>query len=45
MMSRDYMTVKVWDLHMETKPVETYPVCIHMIFTFISTNIIILLTY
>lgn len=28
MMSRDYMTVKVWDLHMETKPIETYPVCI-----------------
>lgn len=27
MMSRDYMTVKVWDLHMETKPIETYPVC------------------
>lgn len=26
MMSRDYMTVKVWDLHMETKPIETYPV-------------------
>lgn len=30
MMSRDYMTVKVWDLHMETKPIETYPVCIRV---------------
>lgn len=30
MMSRDYMTIKVWDLHMETKPIETYPVCIHI---------------
>ncbi|VVC36283.1 Hypothetical protein CINCED_3A002586 [Cinara cedri] len=26
MMSRDYMTIKVWDLHMETKPIEIYPV-------------------
>ncbi|RXG70484.1 Serine/threonine-protein phosphatase 2A 55 kDa regulatory subunit B delta isoform [Armadillidium vulgare] len=26
MISRDYLTVKVWDLHMETKPIETYPV-------------------
>lgn len=38
MMSRDYMTVKVWDLHMETKPIETYPVCIYfVIFILIST--------
>lgn len=26
MISRDYLSVKVWDLHMETKPVESYPV-------------------
>jgi len=26
MISRDYMSVKVWDLHMETKPIETYMV-------------------
>ncbi|XP_049777692.1 protein phosphatase PP2A 55 kDa regulatory subunit isoform X1 [Schistocerca cancellata] len=26
MISRDYLTVKVWDLHMETKPIESYPV-------------------
>ncbi|EDV22961.1 uncharacterized protein TRIADDRAFT_50614 [Trichoplax adhaerens] len=24
MISRDYLTVKVWDLHMDSKPVETY---------------------
>ena len=23
---RDYLSVKVWDLHMETKPIETYTV-------------------
>jgi len=34
MMSRDYMTIKVWDLHMETKPIETYPVCIHIYILF-----------
>ncbi|KAG8035440.1 hypothetical protein G9C98_006886 [Cotesia typhae] len=27
MISRDYLSVKVWDLHMETKPIECYPVC------------------
>ena len=26
MLSRDYLSVKVGDLHMETKPIETYPV-------------------
>ncbi|XP_026679524.1 protein phosphatase PP2A 55 kDa regulatory subunit [Diaphorina citri] len=26
MISRDYLCVKVWDLHMESRPVETYPV-------------------
>lgn len=26
MISRDYLSVKVWDLHMETKPIECYPV-------------------
>ncbi|CAG9818560.1 unnamed protein product [Phaedon cochleariae] len=25
MISRDYLSVKVWDLHMESKPIETYP--------------------
>ena len=28
MISRDYLSVKVWDLHMETKPIESYPVSI-----------------
>lgn len=27
MISRDYLSVKVWDLQMETKPIECYPVC------------------
>ncbi len=26
MLTRDYLTVKVWDLQMEKQPVETYPV-------------------
>jgi len=26
MISRDYLSIKVWDLHMETKPIETYTV-------------------
>uniref|UniRef100_S4RG58 Serine/threonine-protein phosphatase 2A 55 kDa regulatory subunit B n=1 Tax=Petromyzon marinus TaxID=7757 RepID=S4RG58_PETMA len=26
MMTRDYLTVKVWDLNMETRPIETYQV-------------------
>ena len=26
MISRDYLAVKVWDLHMENRPIETYPV-------------------
>ena len=26
MVSRDYLTIKVWDLHMDSKPVETYPI-------------------
>ena len=26
MISRDYLSVKVWDLHMETRPIETYTV-------------------
>lgn len=28
MISRDYLSIKVWDLHMETKPIETYPVSV-----------------
>lgn len=31
MISRDYLSVKVWDLHMETKPIECYPVRREMI--------------
>ena len=27
MMTRDYLSVKVWDLNMENRPVETYQVC------------------
>lgn len=38
LMTRDYLTVKVWDLQMENKPLETYQVwraflchnCIHL---------------
>jgi len=30
MLSRDYLTVKVWDINMESKPVETYPVHEHL---------------
>lgn len=26
MVSRDYLTIKVWDLHMDSKPVETYSI-------------------
>lgn len=26
MMTRDYLTVKIWDLNMESRPVETYQV-------------------
>lgn len=29
LMTRDYLTVKVWDLQMENKPVETYQVRVH----------------
>lgn len=35
MMSRDYLSIKVWDLHMETKPVETYSVSFTYLFKFI----------
>lgn len=32
MMTRDYLSVKVWDLNMENRPVETYQVkCTHLI--------------
>ena len=33
MISRDYLSVKVWDLHMETKPIETYTVNIDQRFS------------
>lgn len=26
MMTRDYLSVKIWDLNMENRPVETYQV-------------------
>jgi len=26
MVSRDYLAIKVWDLHMESRPIECYPV-------------------
>ena len=29
MMTRDYLSVKVWDLNMENRPVETYQVLHH----------------
>lgn len=28
MISRDYLSIKVWDLHMESTPIETYPVSV-----------------
>ena len=34
MISRDYLSVKVWDLHMETKPIETYTVSNQIHFKF-----------
>lgn len=27
MMSRDYLSIKIWDLNMENRPLETYQVC------------------
>ena len=30
MMTRDYLSVKVWDLNMENRPVETYQVWPHV---------------
>lgn len=27
LLTRDYLTAKVWDLNMESKPLETYQVC------------------
>lgn len=38
MISRDYLSVKVWDLHMETRPIETYPVSIIIISTINSSR-------
>lgn len=35
MISRDYLSVKVWDLHMETKPIESYPVHEYLRYTII----------
>lgn len=30
MLTRDYLTVKVWDLNMEARPIETYQVCVQV---------------
>jgi len=30
MVSRDYLSVKVWDLRMETKPIESYAVSLDL---------------
>lgn len=30
LLTRDYLSLKVWDLHMDTKPVETYQVHEHL---------------
>lgn len=27
LLARDYLNLKIWDLQMESKPVETYPIC------------------
>lgn len=43
MISRDYLSVKVWDLHMESKPIETYPVSIltkYRIYFVLWTNVV-----
>lgn len=32
MVSRDYLSIKVWDLHMEARPVECYPVSVILLF-------------
>ena len=36
LLSRDYLTVKVWDLHMENKPIMSFQV--HYLIYFISLN-------
>lgn len=33
LMTRDYLTVKVWDLNMESKPLETYQVKLSFCFS------------
>jgi len=30
LLTRDYLSLKIWDLNMDTKPVETYPVHEHL---------------
>lgn len=48
MISRDYLSVKVWDLHMETKPIESYPVCnfnITVDFEFVSASTATVFSY
>lgn len=48
MISRDYLSVKVWDLHMETKPIESYPVCnfnTPVDFEFLSASTAIVFSY
>lgn len=44
MLARDYLTVKVWDLNMETKPIETYQVCGRLYSFFFKMDFVFLLT-
>lgn len=36
LMTRDYLTVKVWDLQMENKPLETYQVRVFLFFFLVT---------
>ena len=40
MISRDYLSVKVWDLHMETKPIETYTVSQSVIWVTLTLDVV-----
>lgn len=45
MISRDYLSIKVWDLHMETKPIETYPVNIKIYLQIVKFHLVILILF
>lgn len=47
LISRDYLSIKVWDLHMESKPIETYPVrlCMCIDFHFTCSHFLLLLLF